>query len=143
MPGLYRGLMEIGAALEMPELDGLIRKVYNEQENISIDYGVLERSERVLIIPADIGWSDVGDWSALDAILERDEEGNIIQAEHRGIGTRNSIIYGEDKDRLIATIGLENIVIAETEGALLVMDKSGSQDVREIVRRIRTKRGEQ
>jgi len=136
MPKLYQGLMEIKAYLGMPDLDGVITEIYKEQESISIDYGVLERSFNVLMIPADIGWSDVGDWSALDAIFEKDEQGNIIQAKHLGIDTKNSIIYAEDKSKPIATIGLKDIVIIETVEALLVMDKARAQEVREIVRRI-------
>jgi mannose-1-phosphate guanylyltransferase len=89
------------------------------------------------VIPADIGWSDVGDWSALDAIIEKDKEGNIIQAKHLGIDTCNSIIYGEDKSRVIATIGLENVMIIDTKDALLVMDKRRAQEVRKIVRGMR------
>ena len=136
MPGLYKGLMEIKAHLEMPDLDEVIAKVYKAQKSISIDYGVLERSSNVLVVPADIGWSDVGDWSALDAIFEKDEEGNIIRAKWLGIDTKNSIIYGEDGGKLIASIGLENIIIVETEKALLVMDKGKAQEVRKLVRRL-------
>lgn len=72
---------------------------------------MLEKAGNALVIPAGIGWSDLGDQSALEAIFEKDREGNIIQARHLGIDTRDPIIYGKDKDKLIATIGLENIVI--------------------------------
>ncbi len=116
-------------------MNGIITKVYEAQESISIDYGVLERSSDVLVIPADIGWSDIGDWSALDGMFEPDEEGNIVQAEHLGIDTKNCTIYG-DSDKLIATIGLEDVVIVEMDEALLVMDKSRAQEVRELIRRL-------
>ncbi len=135
MPRLHQGLEEIKAHLGSPNLNGIITKVYEAQESISIDYGVLERSSDVLVIPADIGWSDIGDWSALDGMFEPDEEGNIVQAEHLGIDTKNCTIYG-DSDKLIATIGLEDVVIVEMDEALLVMDKSRAQEVRELIRRL-------
>ena len=152
MPKLYTGLQEIKCHLPAcaspvcltgtgrhadrgePDAAAVIQAVYEEQEPISIDYGVLERSSQVLVIPADIGWSDVGDWAALDAVVKQDEQDNIVCAQHVGIDTKNSIIYNSSgKDKLIATIGLENIVIIETEEALLVMDKARVQEVREII----------
>ena len=140
LPGLHSGLMRIKERLEGPEsaldLERVIAEVYKEQEAISIDYGVMEKAEDVLVIPADIGWTDLGDWSALGAVFERDKEGNIVQARHLGIDTKDSIILGEDEDKLIATIGLEGIVIIETEEALLVMDITRAQEVREIVKRL-------
>jgi len=136
MPQLYAGLQEIKEHLDKPDRDIVIRKVYQEQEPISIDYGVMERSSRALMIPADIGWSDVGDWSALDALFEKDENENIVQANHLAIDTINSVVYST-QDRPVATIGLDNIVIIETEEALLVMDKARAQEVREIVKKIK------
>ena len=136
MPQLYAGLQEIKEHLDKPDCDVVIRKVYQEQEPISIDYGVMEPSSHALMIPADIGWSDVGDWSALDAIFEKDENGNIVQANHLAIDTTNSVVYST-QDRPVATIGLENVVIIETEEALLVMDKARAQEVREIVKKIK------
>ena len=136
MPRLYAGLQEIKEHLDKPDQDVVIRKVYQAQEPVSIDYGVMERSSHVLMIPADIGWSDVGDWSALDAIFEKDVDGNIVQANHLVIDTANSVIYST-QDRPVATIGLENVVIVETEEALLVMDKARAQEVRKIGERIK------
>jgi mannose-1-phosphate guanylyltransferase len=132
MPNLYARLQEIKQHLDKPDRNAVIERVYQEQEPISIDYGLMERSENVVVIPADIGWSDVGDWSALAAILEKDENENIVHAKHVGIDTQDSVIYSTG-DKLIATIGLANIVIVETEETLLVMDKARSQDVRKIV----------
>jgi len=135
MPKLYAGLQEVKGYREKPDAANVLQAVYEKQDPISIDYGVLERSSRVLVIPADIGWSDVGDWSALDAIFEKDEHGNIVQAKHFRIDTANSVVYST-QDKPIATIGLENIVIIETEEALLVMDKTRAQKVREIIPKV-------
>jgi Mannose-1-phosphate guanylyltransferase len=108
-----------------------IAKVYPGLQSISIDYGILERSDEVLVVPGDFGWNDVGSWDALGAIFPPDDKGNIVKANHLGLGTKNSIIYGNKQ--LIATIGMENIIIAVTDDAILVCPKDKAQSVKEIV----------
>ncbi len=146
LPKLHAGLLRIREHLgskSKPEPDRVIEEVYREQESISIDYGVMERSSRVLVIPAEIGWSDVGDWAALGALLPKDEAGNAVQGEHLGLGTERSIIISSAKaKRLIATCDLEGVVIVDTEEALLVMPVSAAQRVRELARRASEAKGE-
>jgi len=133
MPKLYKGLQVIRGHLGTVDEQAVINQVYREQRAMSIDYGVMEKSKRVQIIPTgNIGWSDVGDWAALERVLSRDECGNSIRASHLGIDTQDSIIVSEE-GKLIATLGVSNLVIVDTGKALLVMDKSRSQEVRRIV----------
>jgi mannose-1-phosphate guanylyltransferase len=138
MPKLYSGLMKIMEHADAPDYEEALGSIYAQQEANSIDYGVLEKSEHVLVIPTgNIGWSDVGDWSALSEVLETDGEGNLIRALHIGIDTSNCTILSEDESgggRLIATLGLSNLVIVDTDDVLLVMDKSRSQEVKEVLR---------
>lgn len=136
MPALHDGLIEIKKRIGKPDLEKVIAEVYASQESISIDYGVMEKSARVLAIPADIGWSDVGDWSAIDSVFEQDKDGNIVQANHVAIDMHNCTIYQKDSTRIIATIGLDNVVIVDTEDGLLVMRKERAQQVRDIVKEI-------
>jgi len=136
LPRLYQGLMEIKAHLGEPGREEILERVYRDQQSISIDHGVLERSSRVLVIPADIGWRDIGDWAALEMIFEKDEDGNIVQAEHLGLDTKDSIIFSSDRRKLIVTIGLSDVVIVDTGEKLLVMEKGRAQEVREIARQI-------
>ena len=91
----------------------------------------MERSDQVLVIPGDFGWNDVGSWDALGAVFPPDAQGNIIQAQHLGVETKNSIIYGSE--RLIATIGMEEVIIADTSDALLICPKNKAQEVKVIV----------
>ena len=100
-------------------------------ENISIGYGVLEKSQDVLVIPSDFGWSDLGSWSALDNILEKDERGNILRGNLVDIGSENSTVIASD--RVIATIGLKDMVVVDTPDATLVSSKEKVQEVRKIV----------
>ena len=132
MPALHKGLEEIAQHLGRLDEDAVIRKVYSHQESLSIDHGVMEKSRHACVLPAgDIGWSDVGDWSALELVLPKDEKGNVVLADHRGIDTRGTTVVS-DRTRPIVTIGVRDLVIVDTSEALLVMDKSRAQDVKKI-----------
>jgi len=135
MPALYAGLLEIKGHLREPDVDAVIAQVYRDQDPISIDYGVMERSSTVLMIPTDVGWNDVGDWVAFDVLFDKDQDGNVVQAMHVGLDTKNSVIFAPNskQNKIIATMGLENIVIVDTSETLLVMDKSKAQEIKKIV----------
>ena len=135
MPTLYSGLRKIEAHWETPERDALIAKVYREQEAVSIDHGVMERASQIAVIPVEMGWNDLGDWDSVSSVLEKDEDGNAIRATHIGIDTKDSTVFSL-QDRLIATIGLRNVVIVDTSEALLVMDRRRAQEVKDIADRI-------
>lgn len=98
--------------------------------NITIDYGIMERAERVAVIPIDVGWSDVGDWNTLTEIADAGE--GLVQAQHIGLTTSNTLVYS-DSDRLIATIGLDDFLIVDTGDALLIAPRSRAQDVKLLV----------
>jgi len=137
LPALYADLMEIKRGLGGPGQGQAIGEAYNRwEENTSFERRILEQGAEVLVIPADVGWNDVGSWAALDSVFERGENGNIIQAKHMGMDTKGSVIFSSDDHKMIATIGLENIVIVETGDYLLVMDKKRAQDVRKIAKRM-------
>ena len=137
MSKLHAGLMTIENRIGAPDYEEVLERIYRQQDVASIDCGVMEKSNRVLVLPTgEIGWSDVGDWSALNEVLKTDEEGNVIQASHIGIDTTNSIIlskYTSDKNRLVATLGLSDLVIVDTDDILLVMDKTRAQEVKRII----------
>lgn len=137
MPQLHARLTAIGERIGAPDYEAMLERVYREQDVISIDSGVLEKSDRVLVLPTgEIGWSDVGDWAALSELWETDGQGNAIQARHIGIDTKNSLIisqHAEAKGRLVATLGLAGLVIIDTDNALLVMDKDRAQEVKRLI----------
>lgn len=132
MPELYVQLAEIEATLGTPGYRATLSRVWAQVAHQTIDYGVMEGAEDVVVIPVDIGWSDVGSWTSLAELLPADEEGNVIVGPHVGIETRNTLVFGDK--RLIATVGVEGLVIVDTDDALLVCTKEQEQDVREIVR---------
>jgi len=97
----------------------------------SIDYAVMENVDNAVVIPVDIGWSDVGSWSALHEIGEQDEDNNIFIGDTLHVNTKNSYIRAEHK--LVTTLGIDNLVIVDTDDALLVANKDHVQDIKEIV----------
>lgn len=115
-----------------------LQKLYPQCEKISVDYGIMEKvdSKEVRIIPAELGWSDVGTWESIFQELAKDEKSNIAKGQHLQIKTNGSLIYAHGK-KLIATIGIEDLVIIDTEDALLVCKKDQSQEVKNIVEKIK------
>ncbi len=108
---------------------------------ISIDKAIMERSERVAVIPARLSWSDVGSLLSLEGIAETDDDGNVRVGRGVDIGTRNSIVY--TTDRLVATLGVEDVIVVDTTDATLVLDKSRAQDVRQVVEALKAQGAEE
>lgn len=131
LPDLGKGLKKIASRLGTPLEAKMIGEIFPAFKSISIDYGVMEKSERVAMVPARFGWNDIGSWSSLYEVWPKDENGNASIGRKLSIDTKNSLIYSPKK--FVATIGLEDIVIVETEDALLVCHKDRAQDVSKIV----------
>lgn len=132
LPRVYERLLPwydtIGTARE----EEVLNELYPTLQKISIDFGILERSNEVLVIPADMGWNDVGSWDALGAIFPPDENGNIVRADELiPIDTTGNIIYSERQ--LISTIGIHDMIVVSTEDALMLCPKDRAQDVKKIV----------
>jgi mannose-1-phosphate guanylyltransferase / mannose-6-phosphate isomerase len=108
-----------------------VEKHFAAMPSISIDYGVLEKSDRVALIPCDIGWNDVGSWQAVHEISPKDENGNALQGNVIAVGCKNTLVRAEK--RLVATIGLEDVCVIETADAVLIAKSDQTQDVRKVV----------
>ncbi len=107
------------------------RELFGALESISIDYAVMERSDKVAVIPAPLKWSDVGSLLALEDVAEPDERGNVRVGRGVDIDSSDTIIYSTD--RLVATLGLKDLVVVDTADATLVLPKDRAQDVRQVV----------
>jgi len=134
-PELRHGLEEIRAGLGSAAEDDVIQQVFGRLEAISIDYAVMEKTDRARVIPADIGWSDVGSWTALDDVSPRDAAGNVICGNVVDIDSHDTIVYADK--RLVATIGLNGLIVVDTPDATLVCSKERAQDVKKVVDRLR------
>ena len=118
--------------------DSIIRIKHDDMQAIpedSIDYAVMEKSSIVKVVPSDIAWSDVGSFDALYEELPKDKDGNTINEKHISIDSKNNLIYG--KDKYIATVDVEDLIIVDTGDALLISKKGSSQKVKEIVKEVR------
>ena len=131
LPDVYVCLEEIGNAMNTEQEQSVIARIYPEIPKISIDYGIMERSQDVLVLEGNFGWNDVGSWDALQALYDEDENGNIIYGDQIHIDTKNCIAYA--KNKLIAAIGVEDLIIVETDDAVLVCHKDKAQDVKKVV----------
>lgn len=114
------------------------RAVFDAVDSISIDYGIMEKTDGRMVVPGDFGWGDLGSWNSIDDILPADAEGNRSPSGQRAIfvGARDCSVFAEDKR--IAVVGLSNVVVVQSGGDILVMEKDASQRVREVVDIVRS-----
>jgi mannose-1-phosphate guanylyltransferase len=139
-PGLYQQLQTIAAAAGRPDYAATLARVWADMRAETIDVGIAEKSERMAIIPADFGWSDVGDWSVVAELLaaqQANSHQNAVVGQHMGIDTHDSLVYSTVPGKLIATIGVANLIIVDTGDVLLVCDRARNQDVKQIVEQLR------
>ena len=130
--------------LDTPEFEATLATAWEKLPNISIDFGVMENAQSMAVIPVDIGWSDVGSWSAMFEVLPQDRFGNCFKGgapENRlMLDTRSTLVYS---DRLAVMIGVENLIVVDTEDVLLICHKDRSQDVKEVVNNLKKKHMDQ
>ncbi|MDD4940802.1 MAG: mannose-1-phosphate guanylyltransferase/mannose-6-phosphate isomerase [Candidatus Omnitrophica bacterium] len=132
-------LPAIYAILPRMQTSGDIVKVWKKMPAISFDYGILEKTKDLAMIAATgLGWSDLGSWQAWDEILPKDKAGNVMKADVVNIGSQNITVVGSD--RLIATIGLDDLVIVDTPDALLITKKDRTEDVKKVVDDLKARR---
>jgi mannose-1-phosphate guanylyltransferase len=137
LPDLHRGLLQIREALGTDREEAVVRAVYKEQKAVSIDYGVMEKAKDVLVIPGTFGWSDLGSWDAMWEISDKDENGNVVRGEFIGVDAVDSLIHSTGK--LVALVGAKDLLVVETNDALLICRRGRSQDVRKIVETLEKK----
>jgi len=125
-----------------PEISEILELGYEEMiddfhnmPEISLDYAIMERSGKVVTMPLDIYWNDIGSWDSIYEVLTKDDQGNILEADALPFDTRNTLIMGNK--RLIATIGLDNFLVVETDDAILIAKKGEAQKVRDIVEQLK------
>lgn len=131
LPDVYECLLQIGDSMGTDRERQVIDEVYPKIPKISIDYGIMERSRDVVTLAGDFGWNDIGSLDMLHVVKDEDENGNVCYGEQIRIDTQNCILYGDDK--LLATIGVKDLIVIQTKDAVLICDKERAQDVKQIV----------
>jgi mannose-1-phosphate guanylyltransferase len=134
MPELWDGLMRINECLGSEKEEEVIKKEFSQFERVSVDYGVLEKSSQVVVIPASFNWDDVGTWTALERVYSLDESDNVVVGKHVGRDTHGCIVFS--RDQLVATLGVKDLVIVHAKGKILVCHKEKAPYLKEIVRLI-------
>ncbi len=130
-PKLAKILKDLGRQVGTPEFSEALRKAYAKMPSLSIDHAVMEHSARSVIVPVDFGWSDVGSWGSLEEVAPLDKSGNVRNGNILDMGSQNSVLFADR--RMVATIGLDNMVVVDTPDATLVCPKDRAQDVKGIV----------
>jgi len=144
MPELFKVVSEIAAAWGTADQDNVLQTRWKELKNQTIDYGIMEKAERVAVLPAGgLGWSDVGSWDSLFEVLLPDADGNVaVNAQHLEIDTHKTLVYSVNNQRLIVTIGLDDIVVVDSGDVLLVCKADQSQKVRDVVEQLKKQKQE-
>ncbi|KOO11768.1 mannose-1-phosphate guanyltransferase, partial [Vibrio xuii] len=101
----------------------------------SIDYAVMEKTKNATVVAMDAGWSDVGSWSALWEVSEKDSDDNVTKGDIIAVNSKSNYLLAENK--LIATVGIDNLIVVETKDAILVADKEQVQDVKSVVNHLK------
>lgn len=135
LPQIYAGLLEIQETIGTESEQQVLEQAFQKFPSESIDYGVMEKAKNIYILTGAFGWDDVGSWLAVGRLKKSNEFGNVITGNAVTIDTKNSIIQGGKK--LIATIGLQDVIIVDTEDALLVCDKDSAGDIKKVLENLK------
>ena len=135
MPDMYEGLNKIYETIGSDEEESILQREFAKFKGESIDYGIMERAGNIYTIPGSFGCDDVGSLLSLERINRTNDDGNVIKGNVITINSKNSIIQAQDK--LIATIGIDDLVIVDTDDALLISNKSNTQEVKKVIENLK------
>lgn len=135
LPQLDAGLSQIAAGIDSEDEARVTAAVYQDLPRISVDYGIMEKCNQVLVIPAAFGWDDVGSWTALGRYGETDQQGNVLKAQGVFLDTYDCLVYAPD--RVIATLGVKDLLIVDDGDSLLICQKDRDQEIKKVVEALR------
>lgn len=135
MNSTYNGLLKIKEAIKTPKEQEVLLQEFPNLESQSVDYGIMEKAENIYILPGTFGWDDVGSWLAVGRIKNNDENGNVVNGNVVTVNTKNCVIEGSSK--LIATVGLSDMVVVDTQDALLISTKENAGEIKQVLAKLR------
>ncbi|WP_418791057.1 mannose-1-phosphate guanylyltransferase [Phosphitispora sp. TUW77] len=135
LPGIYEGLQEISRYFGSEQYNEVLQRTYPCFDRISIDYGIMEKAVQVYIVPGEFYWDDVGTWMSLERVFRTDENGNVFRGKVTALNTENSII--DSNGRMVALIGVKDLVIVETDDVTFVCNKNETDRLRELLEELR------
>lgn len=136
LPQMYQHLHKIEKAIGTKKEKEILKKEFSRVNPISIDYGIMEKTDKMLVIPANFGWADIGNWQVIKDILSKSEEENVTRGQHIGVDSCGNLIYSLT-GKLITTLGIKNMIIIETEDAVLICPKDRAQDIKKVIEKIK------
>ena len=135
MNSTYEGLLKIKDAIGTDSEDEVLNAEFPNLESQSVDYGIMEKASSIFTLPGNFGWDDVGSWLAVGRIKENDEKGNVVTGNVVTVNTENTVIEG--KDKLIATVGLRDMVVVDTDDAILISTKENAGEIKQVLAKLR------
>ncbi len=136
LPELYEGLQAIKSSLDTDRYTEVLNYIYPGLQKVSIDYGIMEKSGQVFTVPGSFYWDDVGTWRALERIFGTDRNGNVLRGRVIALETKNTII--DSSKRLVAVIGVEDLIVVDTEDITFICRKDQAELVRELLNQLRS-----
>lgn len=140
LPDIARKIDIIVQASGTPDEQTIIDELWPGLQSISIDYGILEKTHNLVVIPADLGWNDVGNWEQYGSLFPSDAQGVRSIGHHQSLGSQNLIVYNNTK-RQVYTIGLEDVVVVEMDDITVICHKAHVQRVKELAEQQNKQRG--
>ncbi|GGG63299.1 mannose-1-phosphate guanylyltransferase [Paenibacillus radicis (ex Gao et al. 2016)] len=141
MPEMHDLLETMKIGFTQSDRNAVIRSEFHKMPEQSIDYGIMEKASDIYVIPCTLGWDDVGSWTALERIDDLDENGNVIRGNTLNIDTKRCII--ESNGKLIATLGVEDLIIVETDDVTLICKKEKAQEIKSLIKELKLQKLEQ
>lgn len=139
-PSDYSSLMRIEKAIGTKREKAVIKREFHRMKSISIDYAILEKATNMYVMPADFGWTDIGNWRTVADVLKTNDESTITKGETLSIHSTSSLIYNLSKKQIVTTVGVDGMIVIVTDDAVLVCSKDHAQDVKKVVEELE-KRG--
>lgn len=138
-PKVYEDLMEIHEAWGSDKQDEITRKIYPNFEKISVDFAIFEKMDpkELVVLSADLGWSDIGAWNILKDELSENHKDNVISGEVLDLDSQDCLIYANSPNKVVATIGLANLIVVDTPDGLLVCQKDRVSDIKKIIEKLK------
>jgi len=135
LPNIYEGIVKIEEAISKDDYEDIVKYEFEKFTSESIDTGIMEKSDRICVLPGSFGWNDVGSWTSLEKINSVNENGNIISGNTIAIDVNNCIIQADKK--LFAIIGIDDIIVVDSDDATLICAKSKAQEIKKVIENLK------
>jgi mannose-1-phosphate guanylyltransferase len=139
LPSIFSEVEKLSAAVGNEKQKEAVNTFYHGCPSISVDYGIMEQSETVFVVPGSFGWNDVGSWKAVYDLRDKDEDGNVLQTNTATVANAQNNLIQSKSGKMIALVGVENLAVVETEKAILVCNMDEAQGVKDVVNQMREK----